>query len=73
MSCLVITGWRNTPTHYVDGGWLETEQERTERQHAVIMRNIHDACAQTAEAYDAPGKCVLGADIAGFVRVAEVA
>jgi glutamate dehydrogenase (NADP+) len=35
------------------------------------MRNIHDSCAETAEEYGATGDYVLGANIAGFVRVAE--
>ena len=35
------------------------------------MRGIHDSCAATAEEYGAPGDYVLGANIAGFVRVAE--
>ena len=38
---------------------------------ARIMRDIHDNCAATAEEYGAPGNYVLGANIAGFVRVAE--
>src|SRR3546814_11022152 len=29
--------------------------EQTEQRLAEIMRNIHDACAQTAEEYGAPG------------------
>lgn len=37
----------------------------------AIMRDIHDSCANTAEEYGAPGDYVLGANIAGFVRVAE--
>jgi glutamate dehydrogenase (NADP+) len=45
--------------------------ERTERRLAEIMHNIHDSCAATAEEYGAPGDYVLGANIAGFVRVAE--
>ena len=45
--------------------------ERTEERLAEIMRDIHDTCAQTAEEYGAPGNYVLGANIAGFVRVAE--
>ncbi|ADZ70697.1 NADP-specific glutamate dehydrogenase [Polymorphum gilvum] len=45
--------------------------EQTEARLAVIMRNIHDTCHQTAEEYGAPGDYVLGANIAGFVRVAE--
>jgi glutamate dehydrogenase (NADP+) len=35
------------------------------------MRDIHDRCAETADEYGAPGDYVLGANIAGFVRVAE--
>ncbi len=45
--------------------------EKTEERLAEIMGNIHDACAATAEEYGAPGDYVLGANIAGFVRVAE--
>ncbi len=45
--------------------------EQTELRLAEIMHSIHDACATTAEEYGAPGNYVLGANIAGFVRVAE--
>jgi len=45
--------------------------EATERRLANIMREIHDRCAETAEEYGSPGNYVLGANIAGFVRVAE--
>ncbi|MCA8867803.1 MAG: NADP-specific glutamate dehydrogenase [Rhodobacteraceae bacterium] len=45
--------------------------EKTEERLAEIMHNIHDACAETAEEYGAPGNYVLGANITGFVRVAE--
>jgi glutamate dehydrogenase (NADP+) len=45
--------------------------EKTEARLASIMRGIHDTCYQTAEEYGAPGNYVLGANIAGFVRVAE--
>ncbi|HWK98077.1 MAG TPA: NADP-specific glutamate dehydrogenase [Pseudolabrys sp.] len=45
--------------------------EQTETRLATIMRNIHDTCAETAEEYGSPGDYVLGANIAGFVRVAE--
>jgi glutamate dehydrogenase (NADP+) len=45
--------------------------EQTEARLAAIMQNIHDTCHQTAEEYGAPGDYVLGANIAGFVRVAE--
>jgi glutamate dehydrogenase (NADP+) len=45
--------------------------EQTEERLATIMRAIHDTCAETAEEYGSPGDYVLGANIAGFVRVAE--
>ena len=44
---------------------------QTEARLEQIMRKIHDTCATTAEEYGAPGDYVLGANIAGFVRVAE--
>jgi glutamate dehydrogenase (NADP+) len=45
--------------------------EATEKRLSDIMHGIHDRCAQTAEEYGAPGNYVLGANIAGFTRVAE--
>ena len=47
-----------------------TFEETVERLDG-IMTDIHDVCAETAEEYGAPGDYVLGANIAGFVRVAE--
>ncbi len=41
-----------------------------ERLHA-IMRDIHKLCFDTAAEYGSPGDYVLGANIAGFTRVAE--
>jgi len=43
----------------------------TEDKLAGIMRNIHDRCAETADEYGAPGNYVVGANIAGFIRVAD--
>ncbi|GAB1478625.1 hypothetical protein MASR2M74_11730 [Paracoccaceae bacterium] len=45
--------------------------DQTEARLATIMRGIHYLCHQTAEEYGAPGNYVMGAKIAGFVRVAE--
>lgn len=45
--------------------------EHAEQRLAEIMTNIHDSCAETAEEYGAPGDYVLGANIAGFVRVSD--
>ena len=45
--------------------------EQTADRLAGIMKSIHDDCASTAEEYGAPGDYVLGANIAGFLRVAD--
>ncbi len=45
--------------------------QQTESRLAAIMHDIHDRCAETADEYGAPSDYVLGANIAGFVRVAE--
>jgi glutamate dehydrogenase (NADP+) len=36
-----------------------------------IMRTIHETCRRTAEKYGTPGNYVNGANIAGFVKVAD--
>ena len=36
-----------------------------------IMRDIHDRCVETAEEYGTPGNYVAGANIAGFIKVAD--
>ncbi len=45
--------------------------EHTEQRLKEIMVGIHDRCAETAEEYGKPGDYVLGANISGFVRVAD--
>ena len=45
--------------------------EYTERRLAEIMVNIHERCARTAEEYGSPGDYVVGANISGFVKVAD--
>jgi len=45
--------------------------EHTEERLAAIMRDIHDRCLTTADEYGVPGSYVAGANIAGFVRVAD--
>jgi glutamate dehydrogenase (NADP+) len=43
----------------------------TDKRLAGIMKGIHQLCAQTAEEYGQPGNYVVGANIAGFVKVAD--
>jgi len=45
--------------------------EYTEARLADIMRSIHDRCLETAEEYGAPHDYVTGANIAGFIQVAD--
>ena len=45
--------------------------EYTERRLAEIMVNIHESCARTAGEYGSPGDYVVGANISGFVKVAD--
>ncbi|MEI5102768.1 NADP-specific glutamate dehydrogenase [Streptomyces sp. PmtG] len=46
--------------------------EQTESRLAAVMRDVHTQCRATAESYGAgPDDYVLGANVAGFLRVAE--
>ena len=45
--------------------------EHTESRLAEIMAGIHERTASTADEYGAPGDYVIGANIAGFTRVAD--
>ena len=45
--------------------------DHTESRLQSIMIGIHDRCAATAEEYGEPGNLVMGANIAGFRRVAD--
>ena len=45
--------------------------EYTEDRLSEIMSNIHVVCFETAAEYGAPGNYVMGANVAGFLRVAS--
>ena len=45
--------------------------EYTEKRLANIMKNIHQMCFETAEEFGAKGNYVVGANIAGFIKVAK--
>jgi glutamate dehydrogenase (NADP+) len=49
-------------------GW--TRKEVDDRLQ-MIMRDIHDTCLDAAERFGAPGNYVHGANIAGFLKVAD--
>jgi glutamate dehydrogenase (NADP+) len=43
----------------------------TEQRLAEIMRGIHDRCLETADQYGSPDDYVAGANIGGFIQVAD--
>ncbi|GAA3463754.1 NADP-specific glutamate dehydrogenase [Saccharothrix longispora] len=45
--------------------------EHTERRLADIMHGIHDRCLEAADLYGKPGNYLAGANIAGFIQVAD--
>ncbi len=49
-------------------GW--SREEVDSKLHG-IMKNIHKVCLTTAERFDAPGDYIVGANIAGFLKVAD--
>jgi glutamate dehydrogenase (NADP+) len=49
-------------------GW--SREEVDQRLH-TIMKNIHKACWETAQRFGTPGNLVNGANIAGFLKVAD--
>ena len=46
-------------------------REEVDARLKDIMKSIHRRCLETAEGYDTPGHYVNGANIAGFLRVAD--
>jgi glutamate dehydrogenase (NADP+) len=50
---------------------LSWTREEVDGRLRDIMRRIHTACVTTAEEYGHPGNYVIGANVAGFVKVAD--
>ena len=48
--------------------WPKEEVDQRLRQ---IMQNIHQTCLETAEKYGTSGNYAVGANIAGFLKVAD--
>ncbi len=46
-------------------------REEVDKRLQLIMKDIHKACVETAERFDTPGNYVNGANIAGFLKVAD--
>ncbi len=50
---------------------LNWSAEEVDRRLKTIMQNIHQNCLDVAARYDLPGNYLVGANIAGFVRVVD--
>jgi glutamate dehydrogenase (NADP+) len=50
---------------------LPWSKEEVDRRLHEIMQNIHHACVETADRFGVPGNYVVGANIAGFLKVAN--
>jgi len=46
-------------------------REEVDKRLQLIMKDIHTACVETAERFDCAGNYVNGANIAGFLKVAD--
>ncbi len=50
---------------------LRWPREEVDQRLRQIMKSIHEACVGAAEAFGSPGNYVDGANIAGFIKVAD--
>ena len=50
---------------------LSWSREEVEQRLHNIMKSIHKNCLEAAEAYGSPGNYVVGANVAGFLKVAK--
>ncbi len=50
---------------------LNWPREEVDKRLKNIMKNIHRMCRETSEQYGHPGNYVMGANIAGFVKVVD--
>jgi glutamate dehydrogenase (NADP+) len=49
-------------------GWT---REEVDNRLGIIMKSIHTACVEAADRFGTPGNYVNGANIAGFIKVAD--
>jgi len=50
---------------------MSWSREEVDQKLRVIMKNIHQSALEASQAYGAPGNYVVGANIAGFLKVAK--
>lgn len=54
-----------------NAGWVQWPFDEVDARLQDIMKHIHTTCVTTAEEYGRPDDYVAGANIAGFLRVAD--
>ena len=54
--------------NFMGSNWTSTE---VDTRLQGIMKSIHDTCLEAANAYGKPGNYMVGANIAGFLKVAK--
>ncbi|MBX2911461.1 MAG: NADP-specific glutamate dehydrogenase [Cyclobacteriaceae bacterium] len=64
----VATSGMEMMQNYVGQNWTS---EEVDSKLQGIMKNIHDTCLDAAREYGKPGNYMVGANIAGFLKVAE--
>ena len=52
-------------------GMIQWKREVVDHRLSDIMFEVHDACVKASERFDAVGNYVVGANIAGFFKVAD--
>jgi len=50
---------------------MSWSREEVDDKLRMIMKNIHSACLEAAQEYGKPGDYLIGANIAGFIKVAK--
>lgn len=50
---------------------LPWTRDELDKRLQMIMKNIHDTCVQVGERFETPGNYVNGANIGGFLKVAD--
>jgi glutamate dehydrogenase (NADP+) len=50
---------------------MSWSREEVDKRLQGIMKSIHKACKETSDRFGTPGNYVNGANIAGFIKVAD--
>ena len=64
----VATSGLEMTQNYMGQNWT---REEVDNKLIAIMKNIHDTSLAAAKEYNKPGNYMVGANIAGFLKVAK--